>query len=109
MFPSTAPLARSLAALTCLASLAGFLALTTPATVLAQTARPGAPAKVTDANTKVPSSPPGSGTVDRSARCAPAAVNECRNQCDSRRYDTANKADLAKKQNECKVDCSRAC
>lgn len=103
MFSTATPFSRPLATLACLLALAGYGA------VSAQPAQPGQPTKATDVNNKVPTSPPGGGAVDRSARCAPAAVNECRAQCDSKRYDTSNKAELAKKQNECKVDCSRAC
>lgn len=89
-----------------LALAAGVLALAAHLGAAAQTAAPSRPA---DVNKTVPSAPPAAATTDRSARCLPATVNECRTGCERKRYDTSNKAELAKKINECQVDCSRAC
>ncbi len=61
-----------------------------------------------DAGIKPPSPPPSS-TVDKSPRCVPAAVNECRNTCMSKKYDSSDKRELDRKHNECKQDCIRGC
>lgn len=47
--------------------------------------------------------------IDKSQRCEPAKVTECRTTCDRKKYDTTNKDDVAKKQYECKQDCIRGC
>lgn len=57
---------------------------------------------------KLPSTPP-SPVVDKSPRCQPAAVNECRQACSTKKFDSNDKAEVAKKQNECKADCVRGC
>lgn len=56
-----------------------------------------------------PPVPPNPQLQDKSPRCLPAAVNECRAGCDRHRHTTTDKAAMAKKINECKADCIRAC
>jgi hypothetical protein len=57
---------------------------------------------------KLPTTPP-SPMVDKTPRCLPAAVNECRQVCTTKKYDSTDKVEVAKKQNECKADCVRGC
>ena len=47
--------------------------------------------------------------VDKSPRCEPAKVTECRTTCDRKKYDVTGKDEVAKKQYECKQDCIRGC
>lgn len=62
-----------------------------------------------DAGTpKLPTTPPNP-VADKSPRCLPTTVNECRQSCDTKKYDNTDKKDVAKKQNECKQDCIRGC
>lgn len=53
--------------------------------------------------------PPSQVQLDKSPRCEPAKVNECRTTCDRKKYDVASKDEVAKKQYECKQDCIRGC
>ena len=57
---------------------------------------------------KLPTTPPNP-VADKSPRCVPAAVNECRQSCDNKKFDSTDKREAAKKQNECKQDCIRGC
>lgn len=61
-----------------------------------------------DAANKAPSPPP-PGSVDKSPRCLPQAVNECRSGCDTRRFEGLKPAELDRKRGECKQDCVRGC
>jgi hypothetical protein len=47
--------------------------------------------------------------VDKSPRCEPAKVNECRTTCDRKKYEATDKSEVARKQYECKQECIRGC
>lgn len=61
-----------------------------------------------DAGAKPPAPPP-SAAVDRGARCAPVAVNECREACGKKRFEVKPPRTLGDLQNECRQDCVRGC
>lgn len=61
-----------------------------------------------DAGAKPPM-PPASAAIDRGARCAPAAVNECRDTCGKKRFEVKPPRTLGQLQNECRLDCVRGC
>jgi hypothetical protein len=68
----------------------------------------GAAVAAGDAGMPAPK-PPVQAQLDKSPRCEPAKVNECRTTCDRKKYEATGKDDLAKKQYECKQDCIRGC
>ena len=68
----------------------------------------GGAAAARDAGMPAPK-PPTQAQLDKSPRCEPAKVNECRTTCDRQKYEVTGKDDLAKKQYECKQDCIRGC
>lgn len=86
-----------------------LLALSTGALLAfgaAQANPPTAPNR--DAGLKPPAASQGP-AADKSPRCLSQAVNECRSQCEVRKFEAANKAELSRKQSECKLDCVRGC
>lgn len=88
------PLARTLVLIAALGALAGSLAVNAQGTK--------------DAGAKPPAPPP-SAAIDRGARCAPTAVNECRDTCGKKRYEVKPPRTLGELQNECRLDCVRGC
>lgn len=56
-----------------------------------------------------PPAPPASASIDRGARCAPTAVNECRDACGKKRFEVKPPRTLGDLQNECRLDCVRGC
>ena len=61
-----------------------------------------------DADVKAPK-PPAPVVADKSARCLPVSVNECRTSCERKKPASTDKAMAVKQQNECKSDCIRGC
>lgn len=61
-----------------------------------------------DAGLKPPK-PAAANLADKSPRCEPAKVNECRTTCDRKKYESTNKDEVAKQQYECKQECIRGC
>jgi hypothetical protein len=61
-----------------------------------------------DAAPKPPTAPV-TPVVDKSERCVPAEVTQCRATCERKVYPVTDKNEVAKKQYECKQDCIRGC
>ena len=78
--------------------LAGFIASAACCAALA----------ASDVGTKPPAPPPNP-IVDKSPRCAPSAVTQCRSSCERKKIEASDKDLIAKKRNECKQDCIRGC
>lgn len=68
----------------------------------------GAALAAGDAGLKPPK-PAAANLADKSPRCEPAKVNECRTTCDRKKYESTNKDEVAKQQYECKQECIRGC